>query len=69
MDAHFVGNHVLVYADTTAQGSAKGRSPVPWGGGSSDPMIEAGAPSAISRNTPGSGVVPGAPEVLMVSPP
>ena len=28
-----------------AKGREKGRSPVPWGGGSSDPMIDADAPS------------------------
>ena len=32
-------------------------------------MIEAGAPRAIGRNTPGSGVVPGAPGVVMLAPP
>jgi hypothetical protein len=52
------------------RGYAKGRSPVTEGRrGSSDPMIEAGAPRTSSRNTPGSGVVPGAPGVVMFSPP
>jgi hypothetical protein len=32
-------------------------------------MIEAGAPSTSSRNTPGSGVVPAPPGVDMVAPP
>jgi len=30
-------------------------------------MIEAGAPSTVSRNTPGSGVVPATPGAVMVA--
>jgi hypothetical protein len=32
-------------------------------------MREAGAPSTVSRNTPGSGVVPATPGAVMVAPP
>jgi hypothetical protein len=39
----------------------KGRSPVPWGGGSSDPMIEAGAPSTEVVAMLPIGCVPGPP--------
>jgi hypothetical protein len=35
--------------------------------GSSDRMREAGGPSTSSRNTPGSGVVPAPPGIVMVA--
>ena len=45
------------------------KGPEPCVVGSSDLMREAGAPSTSSRNTPGSGVVPAPPGVVMVAPP
>jgi hypothetical protein len=73
----------LVYADTrnhtgraagrglraSGWGEAKGQSPLPWGGGSSDPMIEAGVPST-GRVVPETlGNVPAPPGVAMLAPP
>jgi hypothetical protein len=37
--------------------------------GSSDRMREADGPSTSSRNTPGSGIVPAPPGIVMVAPP